>query len=96
MIKCDIGDVPGYRVIFRVHAKGVVLLAIRVLCNLLGLCYRMMNYNMTVSLYWDLRWKGEFQGDVIAKDCSDVRLTLDCMETKEEVCPFLICDKIVE
>lgn len=45
-----------------------------------------MNYNMTVILYFDIRGKGEFQGDPVAKDPSDIcRLTLDCKETKEEV-----------
>lgn len=44
-----------------------------------------MNYNMTASLYWDLGGKGEFQGETVAKDPSDIRVTLDCMETKEEV-----------
>lgn len=67
------------------HVKGVAPLVLCVLCNLLGLYYHLMNYNMTASLYWDLVGKGEFQGETVAKDPSDIRVTLDCMETKEEV-----------
>lgn len=81
----DTGDVPGYRFIFRVDVKDALLIAVRVLCNLLVLCYFLMNYNMTVILYLGMRGKVEVQDDAVAEDPSDFRLTLDCMETKEEV-----------
>lgn len=73
---------PGHRVIFRVHVKGIVPLVLRVLCNLLDPCSHLMNYNMTVSLYLDMRGKGEFQGNVVAEDPSDIRVTLDCYGDK--------------
>lgn len=43
-----------------------------------------MNYNMTVILYADATRKGKLKGDVGAEEPSDLRVILNCVETKEQ------------
>lgn len=83
VVPSDAGDVPEDSVIFRVHDKDASPIALCVLGNLFGLCYILMDHKMAVNLYTDVRRKGEFKGDVGAEEPGDIRVTLDCVETKE-------------
>lgn len=73
---------PGYRTVFQVNFKNFT--GILIISNLCLGYFVFINSKMTV--FFECGVKCKLKGDVVSKDPNDLRLALDCMETKQGAC----------